>query len=143
MCLRDFGVPFSSYKEEKMVNRKTIYIVLGIIVVAAIAFGVWMYVGKGSAVSSGFKSKDPSTFVTLEFGNVDTLDTALAYDSASGEIIQQTYDVLVFTKRDSITELVPMLASEVPSASNGGISADGKTYIFKIRPGVKFQMATR
>jgi peptide/nickel transport system substrate-binding protein len=88
--------------------------------------------------SAGFKSKDPTTFVALEFGNVDTLDPALAYDTASGGIIQQVYDYLLTYKRDSITELVPQLATEVPSAANGGISADGKTYTFKIRTGVKF-----
>jgi peptide/nickel transport system substrate-binding protein len=88
--------------------------------------------------STGFKSKDPTTWVTLEFGNVDTLDSALAYDSASGEILQQVYDNLVNYKRESVTELVPQLATEVPSAANGGISADGMTYTFKIRSGVKF-----
>jgi peptide/nickel transport system substrate-binding protein len=88
--------------------------------------------------SDGFKSKDPNTFVSLEFGNVDTLDPALAYDTASGGILQQVYDNLVTYKRDSITELVPVLATEVPSLANGGISADGKTYTFKIRSGVNF-----
>jgi peptide/nickel transport system substrate-binding protein len=88
--------------------------------------------------ATGFKSKDPTTFVSLEYGNVDTLDSALAYDSASGGILQQVYDTLVTYKRDSITELVPMLATEVPSLANSGISADGKTYTFKIRTGVKF-----
>jgi peptide/nickel transport system substrate-binding protein len=88
--------------------------------------------------SDGFKSKDPTTFTTLEFGNIVTLDVALAYDSASGEILQQVYDNLVTYKRDSVNDLVPQLATELPSVQNGGISADGLTYIFKIRSGVKF-----
>ena len=31
-----------------------------------------------------------------------------------------------------------MLATEIPTVANGGISADGMTYTFKIRQGVKF-----
>jgi peptide/nickel transport system substrate-binding protein len=94
--------------------------------------------GGANAVSKGFKSKDPNTFVELTIGNVDTLDPALAYDTASGGIIQSVYDYLLTYKRGSITELVPQLATEVPSLKNGDISADGKTYTFKIRTGVKF-----
>jgi peptide/nickel transport system substrate-binding protein len=33
---------------------------------------------------------------------------------------------------------VPALAMEVPSVDNGGVSADGKTFTFNIRPGVTF-----
>ncbi|MGB7538646.1 MAG: ABC transporter substrate-binding protein [Anaerolineales bacterium] len=88
--------------------------------------------------AAGFKSADPTTFTTLEFGGVDTLDVALAYDSASGEVFQQVYDNLLFYNREKASELVPMLATEVPSVKNGGISADGLTYTFKIRSGVKF-----
>jgi peptide/nickel transport system substrate-binding protein len=89
--------------------------------------------------STGFASKDPTTFVVQEIsGGPQTLDPALAYDSSSGEILQNTYDTLVFFNREKKNELVPMLATEVPSIANGGISADGLTVTFKIRPGVKF-----
>jgi peptide/nickel transport system substrate-binding protein len=89
--------------------------------------------------AAGFKSKDPATFVIQEIaGGPQTLDPALAYDNASGEILQNTYDTLVFYDREKKTELVPMLATEVPTNQNGGVSADGLTVTFKIRKGVKF-----
>jgi peptide/nickel transport system substrate-binding protein len=118
-----------------MVRRKKFFLAIGLMVLGTLVLSAC---GPSVDIAKGFKSKDPTTFVTLEFGNVDTLDSALAYDSASGEILQQVYDNLVNYKRDSVTELVPQLASELPTTKNGGISADGKTYTFKIRSGVKF-----
>jgi peptide/nickel transport system substrate-binding protein len=89
--------------------------------------------------SAGFASADPTTFVIQEIaGGPATLDPALAYDSASGEIIQSMYDFLVYYDRESKTELVPMLATEVPTAENGGVSADGLTVTFNLRDGIKF-----
>jgi len=86
-----------------------------------------------------FKSKDPTTFVMLEWGGgPDTLDPAYDYETAGSEVIQNVFDTLVFYKREKVNELVPMLATELPTVDNGGISADGKTYTFKIRQGVKF-----
>src|SRR5665647_3028788 len=40
---------------------------------------------------------------------------------------------------DAGNVLIPCLATEVPSVENGGISADGLTYTFHLRKGVKFQ----
>ena len=85
-----------------------------------------------------FKSKDPSTFVEVVFGDPDTLDPAFDYESAGLTVLQNVYDTLMWYKKDSPTEFVPMLAMEVPSLENGGISADGLTFTFKIRKGVKF-----
>ena len=36
------------------------------------------------------------------------------------------------------TKIVADMATEVPSVANGGITNGGKTYIFHIRPGIKF-----
>lgn len=75
-----------------------------------------------------------STFVyaTSEL-SIDTLDPALAYDTASRGVILNVYETLVFYDGESTDKFVPMLASEMPT-----ISADGRTYTFRIRSDVKF-----
>lgn len=83
-------------------------------------------------------SKDPTSFVEVTAGDIDTLDPALAYDTASGEVIQNVYNSLIFYDGAETAKFVPALATEVPSAENGGISADGMTWTWKIRSGVKF-----
>jgi peptide/nickel transport system substrate-binding protein len=92
--------------------------------------------------ASAAKSKDPTTWVEVTFGEPETLDPSLTYETAGGEINQNVLDNLVFFKKDSAVDFVPMIATEVPSAENGGISADGKTYTFKIRQGVTFHDGT-
>jgi len=84
-------------------------------------------------VPTGPQSKDPTTFVEVTIGDADTLDPALAYDTASGEVIQNVYETLVFYDGNATDKFVPMLAEEMPT-----ISEDGKTYTFKMRQGVKF-----
>lgn len=90
------------------------------------------------APAEGPKSKDPTTFVYATIGDIDTLDPALAYDTASGEVIQNVYETLIFYKGESTSDFIPQLATEVPSVDNGGVSADGMTWTWKIRSGVKF-----
>jgi|GEM_PF-341379 len=87
-------------------------------------------------------SKDPTTWVETTFGEPQTLDPSLTYETGGGEILQNTMDTLIFFKKDSAVEFVPFLATEVPSVENGGISADGLTVTFKIRDGVVFHDGT-
>jgi peptide/nickel transport system substrate-binding protein len=95
-------------------------------------------VSKSTGMGAMNASKDPATWVETEFGEPDTLDIVYAYENAGGEVIENVYDRLLWYKKDSVTEFVPWLATEVPSVENGGISTDGLTYTFKIRQGVKF-----
>ena len=87
---------------------------------------------------SDSKSPDPKVYTSVSIGDPRTLDPAEAYDSASGGVLSNTYETLVFYDRDKEDVLIPVLATEVPSVSNGGISPDGLTYTFNIRQGVTF-----
>ncbi|MGB8252693.1 MAG: ABC transporter substrate-binding protein, partial [Anaerolineaceae bacterium] len=83
-------------------------------------------------VTTEFKSKDPNTIVTATIGEPDVLDPALDYETAGSEVNQNVYETLYFYNKGSAVDLVPMLATEYT------LSADGLTYVFTIRPGVKF-----
>lgn len=64
-----------------------------------------------------------------------SLDPAVIEDGESAKVIAQIYDNLVRFK-DGSTEVQPALAE------SWDISADGKTYTFKLRKGVKFHDGT-
>jgi len=80
----------------------------------------------------GFTSADPTTFTIATFGGPETLDPALAYETAGGEIIQNVYETLVFYDGIKTDEFVPQLAE------SWEISDDGTVYTFNIRSGVTF-----
>ncbi len=82
--------------------------------------------------AAGFKSADSTTFVVATIGEPETLDPALAYETAGGEIIQNVYETLVFYDGEATDKFVPQLAE------SWEVSEDGKTYTFKMRSGVKF-----
>ena len=87
---------------------------------------------------SDSKSPNSKVYTAVSIGEPRTLDPAVAYDSASGGVLSNTYETLVFYDRDKEDTLIPLLATEVPSITNGGISPDGLTYTFKIRQDVTF-----
>ena len=82
--------------------------------------------------------KNPDTLIYATIGGPETMDPHWSYDTASGEVIFQTYDNLIAYKGESLSEFVPMLATEVPTVENGLLKDNGLTYIFPIREGVKF-----
>lgn len=67
-----------------------------------------------------------------------TFDPGHVYEISSNPIMAGAYQTLVFQNPPDITKYVPVLAKEVPTVQNGGISADGKTYTFHLRENVKF-----
>ena len=81
---------------------------------------------------------DRETYVHVSIQDIDSLDPAWAYDTASHAVTAHLYETLVAYKGASISELEPAVAEKVPSRENGLISADGRSYTFPIRKGVKF-----
>ena len=92
-----------------------------------------------TGIATGQAVKNPDTLIIQSIGDAETLDPSQAYDTASSFVfLWNIYETLIFFQGGSTSLYVPMLATEVPSVANGGISRDGKTYTFKIRQGVKF-----
>jgi peptide/nickel transport system substrate-binding protein len=89
----------------------------------------------GTATSSGPAVKGG----TLRAGivdNPDHLDPALSYTNEGWEILEATNNGLLTYKKAAGgpgNQIVPDIAAAMPK-----VSADGKTYTFKVRPGVKF-----
>ncbi|MBX8631047.1 MAG: PKD domain-containing protein [Thermoplasmata archaeon] len=78
-------------------------------------------------------------------GGFRTMDTALAYDTISSEVIQNLYQTLVsFTPGTNPHSFIPVLSQEVPTLSNGLIAQStvgNVTYVnytFPIRQGISF-----
>ncbi len=84
--------------------------------------------------------KYPDIYTTATFGEPDFLDPAVDYETAGGEVLQNVYESLIWYQQgsESVTTLVPVLATAVPTTTNGGISANGMNYTFNLRAGVKF-----
>lgn len=119
--------------------RKNTLVLVSLLVLVSMVLAACAPAAPGK---TDFKSKDPTTWVQVTFGDVDTLDPAYDYETAGGGILMNVYDTLVWYEKGDASKFVPQLATEVPSLENGGISADGKTVVFKIRPGVKFHDGT-
>src|SRR5437899_5161366 len=91
----------------------------------------WFVVNKPGSTTLNVSTSD----------KIITLDPASAYDYFSGEIINQVFDtLLVYDWKTS--DLKPGLATEVPTVANQGVSADGKSYTFHLRPGLTFSDGT-
>ena len=66
-----------------------------------------------------------------------TLSPILATQTVEASIARLTTDILV--SADAHGTLVPRLAREIPTRANGGISADGLTITYHLRPGIRWQ----
>jgi peptide/nickel transport system substrate-binding protein len=69
----------------------------------------------------------------------DTLDPAENWDGVGGFVINaHVYDALFRFEGAETANIVPLLAVEVPTVENGGISEDGLQYTVKLKPEATF-----
>lgn len=93
--------------------------------------------GTGGATVSGRHAW--SVAHTLRFADVADPNTLNPYFSTMDltyDVSSMVYSYLIIS--DASGHLIGDLASTVPTPRNGGISADGKTYVYHLRSGVKW-----
>ncbi|TWD82441.1 peptide/nickel transport system substrate-binding protein [Kribbella amoyensis] len=100
--------------------------------------------GNGASTAGGSPAAEPvkgGTLNMLGSGDVDYMDPNLSYYSV-GYLNLRMWSRQLFTYPGEVggknTTPVADLATELPTAANGGVSADGKTYTIKIRPGAQW-----
>ena len=87
-------------------------------------------------------SENPTSFVYAGIGEPFSLDPAIDYETAGGEVLQNVYETLVWYDGPRADVFVPVLATEVPTVENGLVSSDGLAYTLHVRPGVVFHDGT-
>jgi peptide/nickel transport system substrate-binding protein len=126
----------------------TTMVLVLLIVMAALALGLAACGGSDSNQTASAGGSDANaapvmggTLAVTFQGEPTELDPAIAWEVTSWGIERLTYEGLLSYVPEAGaagSELAPELATELPTAANGGVSADGKTYTFHIRKGVKF-----
>jgi len=123
------------YWRRETVQKKMLYALMAVIVAVVVIGSVSAYV---------LITSQPPAERVLVIGTTDdeiTFDPADSYDYFSINIIQNTMGMLL-TYDPGTTNLTPDLLSVVPTAANGGISADGLTYTLHLRPSLGFEDGT-
>jgi peptide/nickel transport system substrate-binding protein len=125
-----------------MTSRKIFWLGVALVVIAGLALataGCGTTETGGASASPGGAAGGPKQGGTLTVGyqgEPTGLDPAIAYENEAWTIENMLYNGLikyVGKSGEAGTEIVPDLAEAMPT-----ISADSKTYTFKLRQGVKF-----
>ena len=89
---------------------------------------------------TGPSTDEPQVLRSRMQGEPGTLDPQRATDTDSVSILRQIYSTLLIL--DQNQQLQADVAREIPTLDNGGISADGLTYTFKLRDDLKWSDGT-
>ena len=84
-----------------------------------------------AAPALGATPKD-TLVIAFAFDDIITLDPAEAFEISAGEVMGNAYDRLVRFDVNDPSKLLPDVAK------SWTVSADGKTYSFELKPGLKF-----
>ncbi len=95
-----------------------------------------------SSAGPTIEVNNPGMFISAGIGEPFSLDPAVDYESAGGEVLQNVYENLIWYDGSSASSLVPVLATTIPTVANGLISPDGLNYTFNLRTGIVFHDGT-
>lgn len=104
--------------------------------VAALAFGAALLLCAGCARRSAEVASHSGLIVAVT-AEPQSLDPLLIEGQPTALVVPTVFDFLVTANERG--ELVPDLATAVPSTTNGGISRDGLTITYHLRKGVRWQ----
>lgn len=93
---------------------KTRYILIGV------AFSMVMLFS-GCTTSTAKEGVEAWTFIEEVIGEPQTLDPASAYDTASGNILEQVYETLFFYEYGKPDSIIPKLAKDMPEWTTDGL----------------------
>ncbi len=98
------------------------------------AFKYALAVGAIFALAPQVQAATPADTLVIakQIDDIISLDPAQAYELSGIEVDANTYDRIMRFEPTDVTKLVPGVAESVD------VSADGKTFTFKIRQGMKF-----
>jgi peptide/nickel transport system substrate-binding protein len=123
-------------------RRSRLVAICGVALLTVAACGGGSGGGNGSA--GGSSTEGPAvkggTLNMLGSGDIDYMDPNISYYSI-GYLALRLWSRQLFTYpavEGQTTDAVPDLATEVPTDTNGGISADGKTVTVTIRKGTRW-----
>jgi peptide/nickel transport system substrate-binding protein len=85
-----------------------------------------------SAVTAQAETPDDTLVMASVIDDIISLDPAEIYEISASEYKANTYDRLVVLDPDNPSQL------KLQAAESWSVSDDGKTFTFKIRPGIKF-----
>jgi len=113
---------------------------VALVAVVALAASCGSSTGGGTSNATSGSPKAGGTLNVSFQGEPTGLDPAVAWEVESWSIEHCIFNQLLsFKAAPGPAVVVPDIATEVPTTENGGITNDGKTFTYHIRPGVMFQ----
>ncbi|HEY1429645.1 MAG TPA: ABC transporter substrate-binding protein, partial [Candidatus Tumulicola sp.] len=96
-----------------------------------------MLVSTAACANGGVARHEPSQLVIARLSEPVSLDPLYLQGPDASDISALLFSSL--TRYDAKNRIVPDVASAVPSISNGGIAADGRHIVYRLRRDVRWQ----
>ena len=127
-------------------HRRTRHLLLAL---AAVTVGAFLIAGCGGSTSGSTTPSQAATAAPVKGGTLvatyqgepQGLDPAIDWEGQGWAIEHTMFNTFIkYASKPGTagTEMLPDLATEVPSQENGGIADGGKTYTFHLKEGIKF-----